>query len=131
MTWVKCRDRQRAKSVDSDQGWEEWKPSGSPNTLGRRPTMKALDIMTKDVVSVRPETPVRDIAALMTEKRISGLPVLGADGTLLGIVSQSDLLHRWEIGMEPNYKWWLKVFLDSDSLARAFSKPTALKPRTS
>lgn len=84
--------------------------------------MQAHDIMTKDLVFVRPETPVRDIAALMTEKRISGLPVLAADGQLLGIVSQSDLLHRWEIGTEPKYKWWLKIFSDSDSLARAFSK---------
>jgi CBS domain-containing protein len=91
--------------------------------------MKAHDIMTKDVVFIRPETSVREIAALMTEKRISGLPVLGADGTLLGIVSQSDLLHRWEIGTEPKYKWWLKVFSDSDSLARAFSKTHGIKAK--
>jgi CBS domain-containing protein len=40
--------------------------------------MKARDIMTRNVVTVSPDTPVRDIAALMAEKHISGVPVLTA-----------------------------------------------------
>jgi CBS domain-containing protein len=38
--------------------------------------MKAQEIMTRDVITVRPETSVRDIAALMVEQHISGVPVL-------------------------------------------------------
>jgi CBS domain-containing protein len=84
--------------------------------------MKAHEIMTREVISVKPETPVREIAALMTERRISGVPVLGSEGKLLGIVSQSDLLHRKEIGTEARRKWWLRVFSDPDRLAREYSK---------
>jgi CBS domain-containing protein len=91
--------------------------------------MQAHDIMTKDVVLVRPDTPVRDIATLMIENRISGLPVVAADGQVVGIVSQSDLLHRHELQTETKQKWWLKVFSDPDRIARAFSKAHGLKAR--
>jgi CBS-domain-containing membrane protein len=78
--------------------------------------MKARDIMTRDVVTVSPDTPVRDIAALMAEKHISGVPVLAHDGTIIGMVSETDLLHRAELGTEPERKrkWWL----DFKALAR-------------
>ncbi len=89
--------------------------------------MKALDHMTKSVVSIEPETPVHAIAALMVEKRISGVPVLTSEGKLVGIVSQGDLLHRAEVGTERKRKWWLRVFSGSDELAREFSKAHGLK----
>ncbi len=60
--------------------------------------MKAQDIMTPDVVTVRPEMTVHDVATLMTRKHISGLPVVSKDGDLLGIISESDLIHRTELG---------------------------------
>jgi CBS-domain-containing membrane protein len=78
--------------------------------------MKAQDIMTRDVATVRPETSVRDIAALMMEKHISGVPVVGDDATIVGIVSESDLLHRAEVGTERKHKWWFRVFADSEPL---------------
>lgn len=89
--------------------------------------MKAADVMTKDVITVRPEAPVREIAALMTEKRISGVPVVGADGRLIGILSETDLLHRAETGTERQRKWWLGMFQDADSMARAYAKAHGLK----
>jgi CBS-domain-containing membrane protein len=84
--------------------------------------MKARDIMTRDVATARPETSVRDIAALMMEKRISGMPVVGDDGMIVGIVSESDLLHRAEVGTERKHKWWFRVFADSDEVAREYAK---------
>jgi CBS-domain-containing membrane protein len=84
--------------------------------------MKAQDIMTRDVATVRPETSVRDIAALMMEKHISGVPVVGDDATIVGIVSESDLLHRAEVGTERKHKWWFRVFADSDAAAREYAK---------
>ena len=60
--------------------------------------MKARDIMTTAVLSVRPETTIREVAALMTERHVSGVPVVNADNRLVGIVSQGDLLHRRELG---------------------------------
>jgi CBS-domain-containing membrane protein len=88
--------------------------------------MKAKDIMTSDVISIRPEASVRDAAALMTEKRISGIPVIAADGSLVGVLSQSDLLHRRELGTETRRKWWLQVFSDPDRLAGEYTKSHGL-----
>lgn len=91
--------------------------------------MKASDVMTRDVVTVGPDTPVRDIAALMTAKRISGVPVVADDGRLAGILSETDLLHRAETGTERQRKWWLGIFADADSLARDYAKAHGLRAR--
>lgn len=55
--------------------------------------MKVLvrDVMTVRVVSVSPETPVRELARLLVEQRISGVPVV-EDERVVGLVSESDLL---------------------------------------
>ncbi len=89
--------------------------------------MQAHEIMTRDVVSVRSDTSVRDIAALMAEKRISGVPVLTDDGKIIGMVSESDLLHRAEVGTERRHKWWFRTFADADGLAREYAKAHGLK----
>jgi CBS domain-containing protein len=50
------------------------------------------DVMTTGVVTVRPDTPCREIAAMFREHRVSGFPVTAGDGTVIGVVSESDLL---------------------------------------
>ena len=70
--------------------------------------MQVREFMTSDVITVRANTPVHDIAALMVEKRIGGVPVLDADGRVIGILGQGDLLHRTEVGTERQHKWWLR-----------------------
>jgi len=50
------------------------------------------DIMTTGVVTVRPDTTYREIAAMFREHRVSGFPVTAEDGTVTGVVSESDLL---------------------------------------
>jgi CBS domain-containing protein len=84
--------------------------------------MKAQDIMTRDVVTVAPDRSIHEIATLMVENHVSGIPVVGDGGKLLGMISQSDLLHRAEIGTERKRKWWFRIFADSDALARDFVK---------
>ena len=91
--------------------------------------MKAHEIMTRDVMTVRSDTSVRDIAALMVEKHISGVPVLTDDGKLIGMVSQSDLLHRAEVGTDRKHKWWFRILADSSALAREYSKAHGLRAR--
>lgn len=54
--------------------------------------MLAQDIMTTRVITVTPGTPLRDAVQLMLEHRISGLPVVGDSGRLVGIVTEADLL---------------------------------------
>ena len=89
--------------------------------------MRAHEIMTAKVHTVRPDTAVGDIARLMASERISGVPVVGEDGGLVGIVSESDLLHRAETGTEKRRKWWIAMFLDADTRARDFIKSHAHK----
>jgi len=89
--------------------------------------MKVLDCMSKDVVTVRPDTAVRDIAELMVKKRISGVPVVSEAGALVGIIGQGDLLHRAEVGTERRSKWWLRMFTNADELARDYTKAHGLK----
>jgi len=50
------------------------------------------DIMTTGVVTVRPDTPYREIAAMFREHQVSGFPVTAEDGTVIGVVSESDLI---------------------------------------
>ncbi len=54
--------------------------------------LTAKDIMTKEVVSVRRNTPVREALQLMLVNEISGVPVVKEDMTLVGIVTEKDLL---------------------------------------
>jgi CBS domain-containing protein len=54
--------------------------------------MLARDIMTRQVVSVSPVTPVRQLAKILTQNRISGVPVVDKRGKVVGIVSERDLL---------------------------------------
>ena len=52
----------------------------------------AKDIMTTPVVTVSPEMEIKDLATRLSDNRISGAPVVDEEGTLLGIVTESDLL---------------------------------------
>jgi CBS domain-containing protein len=73
--------------------------------------------MTRDVVSVSTATPVSEIANILAGKRISAVPVVDVDGRLAGIVSESDLIRRAEIGTERRRSWWQKVFPDAQATA--------------
>ena len=56
--------------------------------------LQARDIMTQAVLTVSPETLVSDLAKTLVGKNIGGVPVVDADGRLVGIVTQSDLVER-------------------------------------
>jgi CBS domain-containing protein len=83
-------------------------------------SMQASDIMTTPVVTVGPQTPVPEIARVLLEKRISGVPVLDK-GRLVGLVSEGDLLHRHEIATESlkgGGSWWLRLFSAGETPAQ-------------
>ncbi|MEZ5843692.1 MAG: CBS domain-containing protein [Hyphomicrobiaceae bacterium] len=91
--------------------------------------MKAQDVMTRNVATVKADAAVREIAALMVEKHISGLPVVDESGRIVGIISESDLMHRAEVGTEAKRKWWFRIFADADSAAREYAKSHGLRAR--
>lgn len=56
--------------------------------------LKAEDIMTKDVIAVKPETTVEELARLLIEHKISGAPVVDEENKLVGIVTENDLIKK-------------------------------------
>jgi len=77
--------------------------------------MRAMDVMTTDVITVNPDMSVQALATLLAERGISGAPVVDAQGKLVGIISEGDLLHRTEIGTAHRHRerrrsWWLDHF---------------------
>ena len=77
--------------------------------------MKASEIMTREVVAVAPDTPVRDVAKLMVDQRISGVPVID-HGKLVGIISENDLVRRVELGTEKTRPRWVQFLTSDDTL---------------
>ena len=95
--------------------------------------MRAIDVMTTNVISVDPDTSVAALAKLLCEHGIGGVPVVDKDDRLVGIVSEGDLLHRVEIGTEqrPSHRkarrrsWWLDAVASNRELARDYVKSHA------
>jgi len=87
--------------------------------------MKAADMMTSNLVTVGPDATVRDAAWTMLTYRISAVPVVDGEGKLVGIVSESDLLHRVEAGTERHRSWWRRFNASAEVLAREFVKSHA------
>jgi CBS domain-containing protein len=54
----------------------------------------AKEIMTQEVITVQEDTPVSEVARLLTEKKISGVPVLNTEKELVGIVCESDIIDQ-------------------------------------
>lgn len=90
--------------------------------------MKARDLMSTRVVTVSPDTSVREIAALMVEKHVSGVPVIDENDSLVGMISEGDLLRRPELGTEKHHRRrWLSFFTDAQEEAREFTKTHAMR----
>ena len=86
--------------------------------------MRAIEVMTPNVITVEPDLSVRELAALLSQRGISGVPVVDTSGQMVGIVSEGDLLHRTELGTEKSDKrrssWWLEQY--ASDLAQDYVK---------
>jgi CBS domain-containing protein len=85
-----------------------------------------MDVMTTNVITVSPDTSVQEVAKILSERNISGVPVVDAQNRLVGIVSEGDLLHRVETGTDRRTgrrrSWWLDTVGSDEELARAYVK---------
>jgi CBS domain-containing protein len=82
--------------------------------------MRAHQIMSRDVITVSPETSVVDAVNTMLEKQISGLPVVDGVGKLVGILSEGDFLRRGEIGTQRKRTRWLQFLAGPGKAAAEF-----------
>jgi CBS domain-containing protein len=73
--------------------------------------MRAHQIMTRDVITVTSDTPIVEAADVMLRHHVSGLPVLDGAKKLVGIVTESDFLHRSETGTGRQRSRWLQFLL--------------------
>ena len=92
--------------------------------------MKAQDVMTLAVFTVKPITSVKDVARLFVERRISAVPVVDDQRKIVGIVSEGDLVHRSEISTQRRRPWWLDLMvrdktLDAEEYIKAHAKRVA------
>lgn len=56
--------------------------------------MKVQEIMTTDVLTIGPEAPLKDVARILVEHRVSGIPVCDIERRVLGVVSEGDILYK-------------------------------------
>ena len=74
-------------------------------------TMLVKDVMTKNVLSISKYESIMQVANILTEKNISGLPVVDKDNKVLGIITQADILSMVGVGREHTFKDLLKYML--------------------
>lgn len=89
--------------------------------------MNAADIMTRDVLTLNGETSVLDAARAFLQHHISGMPVVDGKGTLIGVLTEGDLLRRTETGTERHRAHWLEVLLGPGRAAADYTIANARK----
>jgi CBS domain-containing protein len=62
----------------------------------------ARDVMSAPVITGRPDTPLKELAALLTTHRISGVPIVDDRGQVVGIVSESDFVTKLQHAEKPH-----------------------------
>lgn len=83
--------------------------------------MKAEDVMTREVISIDPDSTVLQAARLMLQHRISGLPVIDANGQLVGVLSEGDFLRRRETNTEKRRSRWLEFLMGPGRIAAEYT----------
>lgn len=84
--------------------------------------MRAIDVMTSDVITTDENASVQAAAKLLVEHSISAVPVVDKDNRVIGMVSEGDLLHRAETETEQWGSWWLDMMPSRNRLATEYIK---------
>jgi CBS domain-containing protein len=85
--------------------------------------MKVEQVMSHEVVTVVPETPLKDVAELLVQHRIAGVPVCDADGGVVGVVSEADILWK-ELGLRAGPRGMVDRILELAYVAEARAAAT-------
>lgn len=92
--------------------------------------MQASDIMTRDVVSVSPDTPVQEVARTLLRHGISAVPVVDSVGWPIGMVSEGDLVARDDCARLSRRDWWLSLIAEDKAPDDDFLKKLRESGRT-
>ena len=84
--------------------------------------MRVKDVMTKKVISVQPQSTIAEAIDLMVSAHVSGLPVIDEAGSLVGILSEGDLIRRAELGTQRRPANWLACLFQPGRLAEAYAR---------
>jgi len=82
--------------------------------------MRARQIMTQHVITIGADAPIAEAVDAMLRHHVSGLPVVDANGDLIGIISEGDFIRRAEIGTEKKRGRWLSFLVGADRVAADF-----------
>jgi len=99
------------------------------NEIEEERMMRVGNIMTPTPVTISQDSTLAEAAAAMLEARVSGLPVVGADGCIVGMITEGDLLRRAELGTAAPAAGWLAAFLSPGRAARDYVRTHGLKVR--
>ena len=88
--------------------------------------MKVTDIMSTNVATVAPDTSVKEVAMLMVQRRISGVPVVDEGGHVIGLISEGDLIRRPEMATDKPLSRWASLMTGQEQKARDFIKTHGL-----
>jgi CBS domain-containing protein len=83
-------------------------------------SVDAASVMSRKVITVRPNATVAEVAAVLAKHDISAVPVCDADGTLLGMLSEGDLMQPFGAANEMRRAWWLGMLAEGTDLAPEF-----------
>lgn len=102
--------------------------------------MRVRELMTEQVLTIGPEAPIKDVAKVLVDNGISGLPVCDIECRVLGVISEGDILYkehdpreghiggplRWIIDGTPNYAGYVKA--DALTAGKAMTTPAITIP---
>jgi CBS domain-containing protein len=84
--------------------------------------MRAADVMTTSLLTLTPDTTVGQAARMLAERGISGAPVLDEKGTLIGILTEGDLIRRLAAAQDRPRSWFLGLFASAPGQAEHFAR---------
>ena len=87
--------------------------------------MTIRDVMTTSVLTVRPDTPLKDVARLLIDGDVSGVPVVDEDGAVLGVVSEGDFLVKEQGPQALRHRRLARLLGESEATKRQIGKLAA------
>ena len=83
-------------------------------------TIPAKSVMTKDLVTVSPETTVAESARRMLTHHVSAVPVVDTNNQPLGLVSEGDVMRHFSAQFQSKRAQWLRMLAEGEKLAPEF-----------